>query len=666
MKPILVFALVLITTHARSNSTVDSIPQRPDLIQSTYEPIFRITEEDITRLPFTDIIEVINGRFPFVFADRPSSSEYTFLVDGHLILNINSINITQIALIEYYPVSFDPGGGSLSLKGTFVITTKARRGGGSGLNIRSQGGLAMSNEKAYFNPTQFKLKFSDEFFTHQEVGYDHAGKKLQLSVGGSLTSSPDPSYERTDDAASMKLSSNNQWRRVRVSLLGGYQVTAKLRLSLALLGTWLQDDFDAKTEQTGAGGLSTYNNQEDLPYYGAAIGVEFKPSSYFNNTLRIEYSKLKQENNYDEYSYGQIPNVHSAYFYQRKTSDLAVINTSNGTFNKSQQVELGWQLTIKYHDWNEDLYYRSVAERPPGVIFLFNDGSSSKGQHTLAVMPGLSINVNRRFNAQVGVTYDSELSGVHPYAGIRWHAPFRTGSKVPAFVIHSTIEKEPHINYTNNLLEKNPRPGSDPINGVAPAFRESKYGYTWVSGINTGNDRFRAALNILLGELYSPVDLSGIGTVKVKRSGVSLDLQATLASRENFSCKLRTLFFYERYKPAQTGSYSNHPMMNDDLSPQVRGSVSLDMAAGNFFLQVQGLVRFRDEGFNQPTAAERKPVANHGLTFLVAGYRFHIEKLSNLQCDLSLQTRNLALMKEPRAVNYYGSRYVGLGVNVKI
>ena len=286
----------------------------------------------------------------------------------------------------------------------------------------------------------------------------------------------------------------------------------------------------------------------------------------------------------------------------------------------------------------------------------------------------------------MGVTYESnsELQDderkILPYAGVNWTAPLK-GTKLSTLQIHSSFAKAPAANFKSDLLDTYGRPGNEP--GASPIFGMGalKYGYNWITGINAGfgNNRIMTSVNFLVGHVYPAVifPVPGgpalVANQKIKRNGISLDIQAAIANNGNFSCKLRTMVFYERFKYSGPGTvnedlYFANPMLNDDLSPQVRGSVSVDMTAGKFFMQVQGLVRFRDEGYNNVDAftRERIPISNHGLTFLVVGYSFGSEKSKGLQCDVSVQTRNLAMMKEPRAGLYYGSRYVGLGINVRI
>ena len=81
MKPLLLFVLMLFAMHARSQDTADLVVTLrcfPSAKKQAHTPFFRLTEKDIKHLPFVSIMEVLNARFPFVFADPPSTSTYTF------------------------------------------------------------------------------------------------------------------------------------------------------------------------------------------------------------------------------------------------------------------------------------------------------------------------------------------------------------------------------------------------------------------------------------------------------------------------------------------------------------------------------------------------------------------------------------------------------------
>lgn len=693
MKPQLLFAAVLIMSTAWGNP-IDSLPGKSDpaMFVSTYKPAFRLTAKDIERLPFTNIMEVINGRFPFVFADPPSASAYTWLVDGYVALNVNAINVSQIALIEFYPVSFDAGSGSLSSRGTFVISTKASKPGvaPAGFVVRSQGGVILPTEKTYGPPgSGLKHDVENDYFTHQEVGYNHAGSKFRLSAGVSYTRNPNPSFTLSNDQNTFNQTYEQQYNRWRVSAMGDYYPIEKLRISLALAGALLKYETAGETGMSGTN-VSNYNSG-DVKYGGVAAAVEYRHSPGFTNTLQFEYAPRTSDMEAHVVNFGLPPGGPNPDIHRFDKSDqefkrMAVINTAKGIFNANRPVEFGWQVILRYHRLKEETSSSSRLARSDGTTILYNDSHFDRKDRTSSIMPGISVRIKKNFVAQAGAVWDSwqgpGFPSVNndewlPYGGISWNIPM-SGNGLSSLEFHSTYGKALQFNYRADQLDTYSKPGYSQPSGPFSNYGQIEAGYNWITGVNAGfaQNRIMASVNYLRGNAFPLVYISTFGGGyfvdyrEVERSGVSVDVQAAIAQSEDFSCKLRTILFYERIE-LKEGQYvrpliyQDNPFLNDDISPQWRGSASLDINAGNFFLQAVGMIRFKDEGYTAfPFSATRNTMSNHGLTFLVAGYTIHTK--NNKQWDLSVQTRNLAVMKEPRAGQYYGSRYVGLGVNVNL
>ncbi|HEX6180615.1 MAG TPA: hypothetical protein VFZ47_05175, partial [Chitinophagaceae bacterium] len=332
--------------------------------------------------------------------------------------------------------------------------------------------------------------------------------------------------------------------------------------------------------------------------------------------------------------------------------------------------------------------YTTDVGPPSGPPNIITAGSLRNTERSLAAMPSFSIEVDHQLFAQAGVIYESWKNTAYldqnkewllPYAGVRWEAAVRSPG-LSSLSVHSSFGKSLQFNYRMDMMDIYSIPGLAPFQGPLSASDNPSPGYNWVTGINAGflKNRILFSINYLLGNGFAGVGAMPVPSSivfeyrEIKRNGLSADLIATIADKKKFSCKFRTMLFYEQVKleePLQGPTFRDvNSFLNDDLSPQWRGSVSLDATSGNFFLQLQGLLRFKDEGYNNHYFnGERIAVSNHGLTFLVVGYSFPLKKSDDQQrLDISLQIKNLAVMKEPRATLYYGSKYVGLGVNVKI
>jgi hypothetical protein len=691
MKPILLFALVLCATHARSQKTADSttiectllitVPQHDKQI---YKPIFRLTAKDIAHLPVVSIMELLNGRFPFVFADPPSASMYTFLVDGHLVINPNAINISQIALIEFYPVSLDAGSGSLACQGTFVITTKQAKEGGAEFIVRSQTGLLIPDKSAGSG----SITDSDsELFTSQEVGYVFNKNKLHLNAGGSFTKSGLPNQTVTADV--YRQDNSSDFFRQKLSLFGAYDASAKLHFSLALLGTLQQRDMASNTEYFFPAGNTEFHSKNDQAYAAAAVGIQYL-SHRVKNTFQLEYSRLKSETDGQVIQFGQPPNntdLHVNDDLSNKYSRIAVVNTSKGTFNTFRQTSFGWQVILRYHELKVNNNFTSITGPPSGPPINFTTANAKRTESSLAAMPSFSIDVKRRLFAGVGVIFDTWKNSVYrdtkkelvlPYAGIKWAVPVKHAG-ISSLELHSTFGKSQPFVFRADPLDMYSMPGTAPLFGPVITMDDPDAGYSWVTGINGGflKNRLLISLNYLRGNgfpaIFTPMPMGGatLEYREVERNGASIDLQATIAEKKAFSCKFRTMLFYERVKLKEQSSnpdvYTDHPFLNDDLSPQLRGTATIDATAGNFFMQLQGLLRFREAGKYVYGNGNRVPDSDHGLTFLVVGYSVALKKSDDRKrLDISVQTKNLLAMKGYRAAHYYGSKYIGVGANLQL
>jgi len=188
MRKIALFVIAIIcTAGAFANTLNDSVPAQA-------KPAWTITATEIAHLPFTSIMEVLNGAVPFVFGDPIRTMEYNFIVDGMILANLNAINVSQIELIEYYPVAFTLQNGVRSARGgTFVITTKKST---NRLFVRSLTGLATGSKALMNRYTDGNYAdFGSTLNAHEEIGYGHTTNKLHVNTALGYTRSPLPSYD---------------------------------------------------------------------------------------------------------------------------------------------------------------------------------------------------------------------------------------------------------------------------------------------------------------------------------------------------------------------------------------------------------------------------------------------------------------------------------------
>jgi hypothetical protein len=681
MKPLNIIPAVFVclAMHTAVNANTDSIPINSFALKQSYRPVFRLTAKDIAHLPFTNIMELLNGRFPFVFLDPPSTLDYNFLVDGHLLLNPDAVNVSQIASIEFYPIAFTVGNGLLSRKGTFVIITKNNTSAES-WSFRSQAGVVFPTDRSFpvFLGANYPMDKTKEFFTHQEAGYAYHSGRLQLSSAISYTRNPSPGYTAT--YGNDKHEHNYNWQRVRFSNFVGYKLSERVRLTGALLATSQGHRTDEVARDQGGQVFAEANGKEKTIYLAAQAGAEIRVSRNIVNTLQFEYAYTRLRLDFEGIYYQPPPTENGLTFADAKSSTkrFAVTNALKGTLMSTQQLTVGWELLFRYYEERYKTNQSYLTQTQSGQNQRFSTSSSWANIRSTAVMPRLNVVIGNALFATAGFTYDSwkvspypvpDKYKLMPHAGLRWSLK-NAGEIVTSLNLHSTFGKFMQHSGGNDYLEAYPMQRLNHTFGFYTPSGLLLPGKLWISGADAGfvNNQLLLSVNYMRGKAELPPAGIIMGTnliiipLNVKREGVSADLQATLANRENFSLRLRTILFYERDKLVDNyypGARWNEDDFtpNDFLPPQWRGSVEANLTIKKFFFSANALLRFT-EAKAGPLGWER--FSNHGLTFITAGY----ELPKGLQ--IALQGKNLLSMKEPVSSAYYGSKYVGVSLNYRL
>jgi hypothetical protein len=690
MKLFLFTAAFLFTTVASAKQLNDSIPLGSDYISGrppqSYKATFRITADQIAHFPFTNITEVLNGMFPYVFGDPLNASDYNFLVDGKLTLNPNAVNVSQVAAIEFYPVYFGIGNGSLSGKGTFIIHIK-HRPEQNGFSIRSQAGVLLPTDKSAKGlPSAFFKPNKKELFTYQDIGYNLADDDLTLTSAFSYTRNAFTGYD--DLQSDRRAHYDHGFNRLRFSNFIGYNVSDKLKLT-GTLGLYSHSDrFDTGNELIGSDASNTFDVLDKAQYGIGTLGAEYQWSSRLRNTLVVEYNRLKRHYETESYTYRPAPNADEYVKYDLTIQEqqIAVTNTLRGIAHQEKNFALHWELLLRYYSKNldEDLLYRHDMNGQP---YQLSEGNLVRKHRSLAVMPRVGVSLNDQLFVTAGLTYDSwtndisvlsnddDASGkAFPYAGVRWSMP-AAGSQLSSLHIHTTYGASLLRGSGSDQLDF--RPNSSGYFGTYSydPMPSPKEGYRWISGIDAGlmEERLLVSLNYFLGRNFPAIIFGGSNPIRyeeVKQRGLSASVQAKISDKEKFKCDLRAILFYERNELADQSPGSDplnslrrsNPFLNDDISPEWRGSFQANISSGGVFLQAVALLRPTEGRWQQ--SSQREKFNNSGLSFLSAGYRLSSAKvLKNL--EVSIQTRNLLLMKEP-ASDIYKDRYVGVGLKANL
>lgn len=691
MKLRLLTSVLMIATSTFAGTLKDSIPLSSDYISGrppqSYKATFRITADQIAHLPFTNITEVLNGMFPYVFGDPLNASDYNFLVDGRLVLNPNAVNVSQIAAIEFYPVYFGIGNGSLSGKGTFIIHIKHRLDR-NGFRIRSQAGVILPTDKSEKILPSAPIKPDKrEMFTYQDIAYNYGNNDLNFTSSLSYTRNAFPGFDNL--RFGVQSNYDHGFNRIRFSNFIGYDISDKLKLTGSLSLHGHNNNYDMGTVAS-SDVSDTYDISAKTLYGAGSVGAEYRWSSRLRNTLQIEYSRLNRNYQSENYYYRPSPNpdTYTNYDWTTKEKQIAVTNALRGIVNQQKNFALHWELLLRYYSRKLDEHILYLNGEINGQPYQMSEGNIIRKHRSLAIMPRVGVTLNDRLFVTAGLTYDSWTNDidvltndddasnkVFPYAGVRWSMP-AADNGFSSLHIHTTYGKTLLRGSSSDLLDFNPNSaGYFPTYSYQP-MPATETGYRWVSGIDAGflQDRLLVSLNYFMGRNFPAIIFGGgpdpIRHEEVKQNGLSASVQARISDKEKFRCNLRAILFYEKNELANKALVSgigssfriSNPFLNDDISPQWLGSFQANISSGGVFLQAIALLRPTDGRWRQ--SSDREKFNNSGLSFLSAGYRFNSAKrLKDL--EMSIQTRNLLLMKEPVS-DFYTERYIGIGINAKL
>ncbi|HEY0677184.1 MAG TPA: hypothetical protein VGD17_02815 [Chitinophagaceae bacterium] len=684
MKPYLtaMLCILLVITAAAQN---DSVPARPFALQQPYHPVFSLSAGDIEHLPFTNIMEVLNAMFPFVFSDAPNNTGYTFIVDGRILVNPNAINVSQIAVIDFYPVSFDLNNGYRSGRGTFVITTKLATGSSKGLVIRSQAGLLDPAKYSFagWDNTPSPITGKDQIFTHQEVGYGLNKGGLLASGALSFTKSAvSPGYDQTSQTLVVKL--NDPIDRIRFSGLASYDINDRLKIFGGLFVTDQNRKTDVSWQNNSVAAKSDFNR--DPFYVSGNAGLVFKILPRIKNQFLVEY----ESTTLDEESYSiniftppAIPRFNELNG-KDKTNFYNFSNSIQGVIRDQGTLSFGWELLMRYGQKKENREGTYTSGEVGGNITSINHYESKFKNRHFAVMPRLSLAISGKLMTTLGLTYASDkadftganaVDEVFPFAGIRY-------TLVNANRLFSSLQL--HGTYGQTWNDE----VYDPLDEYSYPRRWPSFGSpeknkadNIIIGTDAGfvKDRVALSFNFYKGN-YTPLVYVEIpaGTLirytEVERSGFSAGLKWNLINQQKFSARFSGLLFFEKQEFSDGSlntpqQHNNNPFINAHLSRQWRSSLQLNLTAGKFFLQANGLLRFNDPHLVSipGVGARQKEVNNHGLTFLIAGYKIQLNR-SDLSKNIavSLQARNLVPMKYAQGKISYSTRYLGIGAVVML
>ena len=698
----LLLCSLLATAQIEQDTTRSAAMQKLSFIQS-YKPVLQLSREQIQHFPYSNLMEVLNGQFPFMFSSVPTVSEYLFVVDGNVIIDPQSLHASLIKLIEYYPVAFTIGYGSMSKKGTFIITTE--KVSSSSLQYRSQSGIIFPNDRYTFQHrydpntsqvTLVNLDASPGFYTNHEISTGKSGRLWNWAAAGSYLQQQLPVgvAQISDEIKTIK----EKFKQWKFSGNVCYRPNDKLSLTSSV---YLISQPKTKPPFFGS--------PSDVSYQNGNLGIQYLFTPRLQNELSFSLVNYTGELNSPAFFN---PGTGTSFPGSSSTSKWKRIWLSEKLHGKistgSENLEIHLSAGIRYlHEtWRRKIDYKDPQNGLPG----YTDTDDRAENTSLAVLPEITVKYKNTIQVSAGLSYDNWKASfwnnvnqpssfkLFPYAGFQWSVFSNKTNEAGALsqlILHSTFGRrlvtETFTNPLENYSVKSNRfemPGS--TNTGIPNQSRQPYpafsSFNWINGLNIGlwQDRLILGINYQTDwdKPYDngvPLPFASFRNVLVVSKSVCFLVTTRPIVKENFEWSIQGTMGFQKHTvknnsdPEFVLSAHNKFYSNNDKTAW-KGGFRSDLTAGRFFAQASVLLHFNEwyrEGYFDPN--QGKYQSNYALNFLSAGYRFSFAKIKWLpSVDASLQTKNLGLMKTSSPyssgpANYYRYRTIVLGfiANIK-
>lgn len=646
-------------------------------IASTYTSINTLTRADVERLPALSFMELVQGAFPFVANESAIEEEYSFIVNGFLLINPNAINISQIESITFFPAGTNLTTGSSFKKGTFVITTRPGR---NGLGFSTKSGLVLANN--ILGPNADIKESRNGFYSFNELAYSHRAKKWFGSSSFAFFKNRFPEF--TDVNVSNLIKSSSELRTFRLSNFGGYEFNTHWKLEG---GLFLTDKPQSARDSVNwidwvNGGIvvpTFYTSKKTVDFGGAHTALTFSPTGQIKNQLRTEITKFRETEK--DYQYGDF--MSRSNIYENKASGRYTAYSFTDYFSwelpNASTTKINLSLLTRYKVSKSSAYFLYQSLGGLG-------GSFSKiNSKSFLVNPVLNLSVRNILFAKAAVGYDTYRSSqfaknehkkLLPEAGVRFEL-----SSLLKKPILSTMEISG--NYSKYLtsfetidrLEDTRRTYTlTPIYASSIVYANpSLYGYhpvqDWLGSLAIGikHDRFVFKMQYREHDkytmVYSILQWNGGSSYyyemqTLKGNGWSFELKSSIIEKGKNNWKLYAMMFRDNYsiKYPATASPIDGTLLDAGKSPW-RGGLKTSATIKRLFVQASALISFNESSYDKYGNIDYD-VNRYNTNFLLVGYVMPLKK-EGRTLEINAQSRSLFYSH-----SYPLSRYIGIGAQL--
>lgn len=651
-------------------------------IVPTYSGVNTLTRTDIERLPALNFLELVQGAFPFVANESQIEEEYSFIVNGFVLINPNAIAISQIESISFFPAGTNITRGSSFKKGTFVITTRPQK---KGLEFSTKTGLVLANK---ITPSTEVRESNEGFYSFNELTYSHNAKNWFTSNSFSFLKNKFPEF--TTLTAPALIQSASEVRTFRFSNFAGIDFNQHWKVEGGLfLARRPQSSKDSVNYFTATTFVrNEYRSSRTLDYGGAHAALIFSPSSQIKNQFSTEITKFKdgQKNHQDGDFMG------SSSIYDGKTSGRYTIYSFSDNFSwqpvtSSSEVHFGMSVFTRYNVLNtsENMFYQAMNG---GQVTGMGGSFRKINSKSFMVTPVANISINNFLFAQAGMTYDTYRSSqfgkneqrkLLPEAGVKLElvplmkkTVFSTmelsanyGKYITSFDAFDRFEDTrrtamptPVAVYPGSPVFINPF-----LNGYAP-------GEDWLGSLKMGINNDRVVFSVQYRQhrkqnMAYTILYYGGGTTytyqmaTITGKGLSFELKSSIIEKEKKNWKIYTMLFRDNYSMKYPSSVTpvDAPLLDAGKAPW-RGGLKTSARFNRFFIQASALFSLNELAYDESGNIDYD-VDRYNTNFLLAGYSIPLKKKEIKSLEISAQSRSLFYSN-----SYPLSKYIGVGAQI--
>lgn len=663
---------LLLFVAAHSFAQTDSVETR--FATATQSTVITLTRAELQRLPATGFLELVAGAFPFLGTEG-IEEDFTYVVNGFVLINPNAINLSQLESISFYPGGTPLTGGTLAKRGTFLISTRpvANR-----FSVSSKTGLwSATNDEL---PSFRRSGLHSGVFSLNEFSLQR--KSETAFVSGAASFLPDKSPDYLYTSASQTGTGSHWLNRLRASVFGGYRFGRATEVEGGLFYTLQPQRTEGAQKYQPGNYVNNQSANDRANHAGAHAGFRFMPSPTLTNFLTAEITRAKET--LDGTSQTAATNLPASFYNSKGDLRFTAFTVSNRlawTPVNTTAINLQASLLARYRLYKYSEQYATTQSSGTNQPVAFYGSAQKTTSRSLSLSPSLLMRFSEWLSVQAGFTYDdyrgapgkNNANKLLPDAGLRLNlAPLAKGSGLTVLELSTNYHQSVRVSEKGDLLETDDNgrqfPGAFGYTVADSAYVPRK---VWTTALAVGVWQNRLAVKIsyrmLDRTLYAAVPVpypGGTGYAYLfeglRSKGWSAEVKADAVKNTAVQWTIRATLYKEEYERRQYGfgvySQPVDRIFFDAGRAPWRGGFRTNVDVHRFFLQASLLLSFNEAG-TADSGNLVDDMTKFNTAFLLAGYRLPLKGKGVKELDLNLQSRNLFGPKHDLA-----ARYAGIGV----